>query len=127
MLRVAICDDDSDFLKSFPALVVRSFAAVGQQVRVSTFSDGKSLIESVEKGKQIFDVIFLDVEMPHVRGFQVARRLRELSPAFILVFTTYIEDQSREGYVYGAFRYVFRGKHPGNRIPFQLYRKRSVW
>ena len=62
----------------------------------------------MEKEKKIFDIIFLDVEMPVIHGFQLAQRLRELNPNFILIFTTYIEHQSREGYLYGAFRYVFK-------------------
>ncbi len=106
MLRIAICDDDLGFLDSFTRMISVSFGARGQQVRVFTFSDGKSIIESVEKEKQIYDIIFLDVQMPVVRGFQVAQRLRELNTAFILIFTTHFENQSREGYLYGAFRYV---------------------
>ena len=108
MLRIAICDDDLDFLDRFSQMITKSFTGAGQQIRVFTFSDGKTLIEKAEKEKQIFDIVFLDVEMPGVHGFQVAQRLRELNAAFILVFTTYIENQSREGYLYGAFRYVFK-------------------
>ena len=108
MIRIAICDDDLIFLDNFARMITTSFADAGQRAKVFTFSDGKSLIEKIEKEKQIFDVIFLDVEMPVVHGFQVAQRLRELNTAFILVFTTYIENQSREGYLYGAFRYVFK-------------------
>ena len=108
MLRIAICDDDLDFLDRFSQMITKSFTDAGQQIRVFTFSDGKTLIEKVEKEKQIFDIIFLDVEMPGVHGFQVAQRLREISVAFILVFTTYVEHKSREGYLYGAFRYVFK-------------------
>lgn len=108
MLRIAICDDDLIFLNNFARMITTSFADAGQQAKVFTFSDGKSLIEKVEKEKQFFDVIFLDVEMPVVHGFQVAQRLRELNAVFILIFTTYIEHQSREGYLYGAFRYVFK-------------------
>ena len=89
-------------------MISKSFEAAGQQSKIFTFSDGKTLIEKVEKEKQIFDVIFLDVEMPVVHGFRVAQRLRELNAAFILLFTTYIENQSREGYHYGAFRYIFK-------------------
>jgi len=89
-------------------MLIRAFGEAGQQIKILTFSDGKSLVEKVEKEKQIFDVIFLDVAMPVVNGFQVAQRLRELNTAFILVFTTYIENQSREGYHYGAFRYIFK-------------------
>jgi len=89
-------------------MITKSFAEAGQQIKVFTFSDGKSLIEKAEKEKQIFDIIFLDVDMPTVHGFQVAQRLREINTAFILLFTTYLEHRSREGYLYGAFRYVFK-------------------
>jgi len=89
-------------------MITKSFADAGQQIKVFTFSDGKSLIGKIEKEKQIFDIIFLDVDMPVVHGFQVAQRLREINKAFILLFTTYLEHQSREGYLYGAFRYVFK-------------------
>ena len=85
-----------------------SFANARQQIKIFTFSDEKKLIEKTEMEKQFFDVIFLDVEIPGVHGFQVAGRLRELNTAFILVFTTYIEHQSREVYLYGAFRYIFK-------------------
>ena len=108
MLRIAICDDDLSFLDYFARMITTSFAEAGQQINVFTFSDGKSLIEKVEKEKQLFDVIFLDVNMPLVQGFQVAQRLRELNKAFILLFATYIENQSREGYLYGALRYIFK-------------------
>jgi len=108
MLRVAVCDDDISFLESFPELITRAFAHAGQEITVVTFQEGKSLIDAVEKEKQLFDIVFLDVEMPGVHGFQVAQRLRELSAAIILIFTTYMEHQSREGYRYGAFRYVFK-------------------
>jgi len=108
VLRIAICDDDIGFLDSFSRMITKSFTEAGRQVQVSAFSDGKSLIEKVEKEKQFFDIVFLDVEMPVVHGFQVAQRLRELNAAFILLFTTYIEHKSREGYLYGAFRYVFK-------------------
>lgn len=108
MIRIALCDDDRSFLDGFAPMITALFADAGLRITIFTFSDGKSLIEKVEKEKRIFDVIFLDVEMPVVHGFQVAQRLREISTAFILIFTTYIEHQSREGYLYGAFRYVFK-------------------
>ena len=108
MLRVAICDDDVGFLGDFTRKLIKAFADAGQQVDILAFFDGRSLIGKVEKDKQIFDVVFLDVEMPGVDGFQTAQRLRELNTAFVLVFTTHMENQSREGYRFGAFRYVYK-------------------
>ncbi|MCL2343525.1 MAG: LytTR family DNA-binding domain-containing protein [Firmicutes bacterium] len=108
MLRIAICDDDLRFLDHFAQMLSEAFADAGQPTKISTFSDGKFLIETVEKEKRMFDVVFLDVEMPVIHGFQVAQRLRELNAACLLLFTTYMEHQSREGYRYGAFRYMFK-------------------
>ncbi len=108
MLKIAICDDDLDFLDYFEGLVARSFSEAGRQTNILSFSDGSQLIDKVEKEKHIFDIIFLDIDMPNVNGFLIAQRLRELNPAFILIFTTYLEHQSRKGYLYGAFRYVVK-------------------
>lgn len=108
MLKVALCDDDAVFLEEFRQVLEKAFADAGQPVAITSFSSGIALIESVEKRKEIFDVVFLDVEMPTVNGFQVAQRLRCLQPTFVLIFITYQEHQSREGYLYGAFRYVFK-------------------
>lgn len=108
MIRIAICDDDLNFLEKLKQLLNKSFSDAEQAVKIFTFSNGKILIEKIEKENQVFNVIFLDVAMPVLNGFQVAQRLRELNTAFILLFTTYIENQSREGYLYGAYRYVFK-------------------
>lgn len=108
MIRIALCDDDRSFLTLFAKLLTDSFHRQNQAVEIDCFCSGKDLIARVEKGKSYYQVIFLDVEMPDVNGFVVAQRLKELDSAFLLIFTTYMEHQSRKGYVYGAFRYLFK-------------------
>lgn len=108
MIKIAVCDDDKKFAEIFAQKISLSFAQHGQEVQATLFTSGIDLIEAVQQKSQYFTVIFLDVEMPEADGFQVAQKLRALDPAFILVFTTYIEHQSRKGYLYGAFRYVFK-------------------
>lgn len=112
MLRIAICDDDIDFLNQFNQIIETTFSEAypDQKVKITTFSSGALLVNQMEKERIFFDIIFLDVEMPELNGFQVAQRLKEVNPNFILIFTTYMEHQSREGYLYGAFRYVFKNQ-----------------
>ncbi len=110
MLRIALCDDDIAFLDQFAHVVAKAFENMGQLVEIYSFGDGESLINKVEKDKQIFDIVFLDVDMPNLNGFQVAKRLRELGNSSFLLFTTYLEHQSREGYLYDAFRYIFKSR-----------------
>lgn len=108
MIKIAVCDDDSPFAQELAQNISTLFAQQTQQTQISVFTSGQTLIQTIHLQKQFFDVIFLDVEMPQINGFQVAEKLRELDPAFILIFTTHMEHQSRKGYLYGAFRYVFK-------------------
>ncbi len=106
MFRIALCDDDLQFLNIFKLLLNRSFSDLQQPVSITVFYSGQELIAAVEKQGLIFDVVFLDVDMPVVDGFQTADRLRQLNVRFILIFTTILEAQAREGYKYDAFRYI---------------------
>lgn len=110
MLKIAICDDDTQFLELFERILATEFSIREQAVEIHMYDNGKSLIEHIEKGKQLYHIIFLDVEMPEVNGFQVAARLQEINTGFLLLFTTFIEHSSREGYRYGAYRYIFKNR-----------------
>lgn len=108
MLKIAICDDDIKFVKRFTTFLSNALKNRDLKAKITTYSGGKDLIEKIEKEYCFFDVIFLDIEMPEIDGFQVAHRLREIDQSFILIFITYMENQSRKGYFYEAFRYIFK-------------------
>ncbi len=108
MFKIAICDDDIHFLDTFERILYKEFSDRGQAADIHKYASGKALIDHIEKGKQLYQIIFLDVEMPDVSGFQVAARLQEINTGFLLLFTTLMEHQSREGYLYGAYRYIFK-------------------
>ncbi len=110
MFQIAICDDDQTFLDRLETLISQRFLQDGHVVTITTYLDGRNLIEAVEKQAQIFDVVFLDVEMPAISGFQVAQKLRQLSKTFLLIFTTFLESQARQGYTYNAYRYIFKNQ-----------------
>lgn len=108
MFQIALCDDDLEFLNTFKYLLSEAFSSLNQKVTLTIFDDGRMLIDAIEKQGQIYDVIFLDVEMPIISGFQTAHRLRQLKSGFVLIFTTFLESQVREGYKYDAYRYIFK-------------------
>lgn len=108
MLKIALCDDDADFISVMKRFVTQIFSDFHQCITITSYVDGRMLIDAVEKQGQIFDVLFLDVDMPVTNGFQTANRLRQLNNSFVLVFTTLMESDVREGYKYNAYRYVFK-------------------
>jgi signal transduction histidine kinase len=78
-------------------------------VRVVEAHSGKEAIEHVSR--EAFAVVLLDVQMPGMDGFEVARRLRETAKGeeVPIIFLTAIhrdEEYARKGYASGAADYI---------------------
>jgi len=75
---------------------------------VGEVSDG---LEAVLKVRELRpDLILLDVGLPTLNGIEVARRIRELSPASRIVFVSQESsaDVVQEAFRVGALGYVFK-------------------
>lgn len=68
-LRILLADDDAAVRGFLHRVLVRAGA------RVSEACDGREALDQVRRGAR-FHVALLDVEMPHLRGTDVARTLR---------------------------------------------------
>jgi len=78
--RVLLADDNVDFVSSLAALL----SAGGHDVRVA--HDGAQALELARQFDPQF--AFLDIGMPKVNGYEVARRLREFAARCVLVAVT---------------------------------------
>lgn len=67
-LKILVVDDETDVLKLIQSLVEPLDCAI------LPFLDSREAAEQAEDEK--FDGVFLDVEMPHLDGFGLARRIR---------------------------------------------------
>jgi DNA-binding LytR/AlgR family response regulator len=110
MKRIAICDDHKADLTELKMLIERYFGELSIGIAIYQYDDGQSLVADIEKHIRIFDVVFLDVDMPLLSGFQTAKRIGELKTPCLLVFVTNMEQHAREGYKYAAFRYVYKSR-----------------
>ncbi|MEY8355401.1 LytTR family DNA-binding domain-containing protein [Lachnospiraceae bacterium 54-53] len=110
MLKIAVCDNDLLFIKQFKKLLLFEFNLYKTEVKIECFMRGKILLESVEKREMLYDIIFLDIDMPEINGFKVAKRLREIKNNSLLIFVTCMDNEATEGYKYNAFRYILKSR-----------------
>lgn len=105
MIKIAVCDDDGVMLERIGAAVTESFRANGQETQTEIFSSGAELLRAF--GKAPFDALFLDIRMPDMSGFDVAREIRRISGNVYIIFIT-----TESALVYDSFEF-----QPFNFIP----------
>jgi DNA-binding NarL/FixJ family response regulator len=103
-LRAVLADDHEEIRAR-----LREVIGVDHDV-VGSFSTGQSLLDALEDLRP--DIVLLDVSMPDMSGFEVARFLVENFPLLPIVFVT---QHAGAAYVSEAFRlrvagYVLKGR-----------------
>ena len=85
MYRIAIVEDDYESRNMFKEYVFRYQSESGMQFRVSEFTNGLNFISDYTAD---FDVIFMDIDMPHMDGLRAAGELRRVDQNVCLIFAT---------------------------------------
>ncbi|HEY7975725.1 MAG TPA: response regulator transcription factor [Ktedonobacterales bacterium] len=96
---ILAADDDPQLLR----LVTRNLELEGYEVRA--VSDGQQALDEI--GRQVPNLVLLDVMMPRLDGFTVCERVREFSPVPIIILTARGQDQDKiRGLDLGADDYL---------------------
>jgi two-component system LytT family response regulator len=98
-MRAFLVDDESLALKRLQ----RMLAATGRVEIAGTSTDPVEAIEAIVKAKP--DVLFLDIEMPGMTGFQM---LSKLDPQPLIVFTTAYDQYALEAFGVNSVDYLLK-------------------
>ena len=113
MIRILFCDDDPAFVSSFLPAVKRQAQSVlelkDDELCCTYFQKGRELLDHLEKNEA--DLLFLDIDMPEMSGFELARALKSGKKKPTLVFVS-----AYDNFVYSAFEFS----------PFAYLRKERI-
>ena len=105
MFKISIVEDDID-AKSILVKFLNQYAFENKfEIDIKTYSDGLEFINNYSSDTNI---IFMDVDMPHVNGFRAAKKIRELDSNVSIVFTTVLAKYAIKGYEYDAIDYLVK-------------------
>lgn len=90
MLNIAICDDNYNMLVRIQDILKNELEKYNEKANIKIFTNGEILLKAHET--IIFDILFLDIEMPDISGFEIAKKLRDsFSNSYLIFITTHSE------------------------------------
>ena len=117
MIQIAICDDDMTITSQIEEYIRQIETEQHIQVQSRIFFDGKSFMQSVESG-EVYDLIYLDVEMPLMKGLDAAKKLREMEISSLIIYISNYETYCESMIETEPFRFL---RKPINDV--DLFRK----
>ena len=86
MLKVALCDDITEYNKRMESYIKRYSDENHIDVKITSYVSGSQLLLNYQKRK--FDIIFLDISLPEIDGFEIAEKIRKLDQDITIIFCT---------------------------------------
>ncbi len=105
MVNIAIVEDDPAAVEVLDEHLAKYEQAHQMQFSVQIFKDAVMFLTDYHP---VYDIVFMDIEMPHLLGIDAAKRLREVDPIVALVFITNMSQYAIKGYEVDAIDYVLK-------------------
>ena len=93
-LSVLLCDDDPPFRQSLRESLVSCFHALEAVIEVYECGGARELQEMMSR--QSFDLIFLDIDMPHTDGIRLGQQLRDSGCRSDIIYVSNLDERVYE-------------------------------
>lgn len=108
-LKVAICDDVQQILEIVEKQIVKIAVKNEIEIDLSLFQSGIELLNSTTR----YDICFLDIDLPEIDGFEVAKKLKKDYQTEVVFFTGH-KEMIQQSFQYRPFAYLYKPVEPSD-------------
>ena len=101
----ALIDDNEEDIQRLTMHIRRYAREKDFDVKIEVYQNGIDFLKEYKPG---YDVVFLDVEMPHLDGIHTAQKLREMDEHVALIFVTRMAQYAIAGYEVSAMDFIVK-------------------
>lgn len=105
MWNVAIVEDEAESSELLRAFLERFEKEAKVSLSVSSFADGMDFISDYTPK---YDLVLLDIDMPHLNGLAAAKKLRKMDDDVLIVFVTNLAQYAIRGYEVEALDFLVK-------------------
>lgn len=106
-MRIAICDDEQMFLDLISNILIKEFKNHSTDCEIITFKTCKEFLSSHRVDN--YDIVFLDIIMPEMNGFEAAKEIRKISEKTYVIFVTTENSLVYDSFEFQPFYFVPKG------------------
>lgn len=114
MIRAAICDDELTMLDYLYAHISGEFERHSADIHIDKYTSGKDFLNAYKA--EPYDVVFLDIDMPKISGFDIAEKISEKA---LIIFVTTHDELVYSSLKFQPFRFI-RKTHLDNELSESL-------
>lgn len=109
MINIAIVEDDLSVVREIYGFFDRITKEFNEdEFHINIYPNA---IVFLQNFKSQYDVVLMDIEMPHMNGMEAAKRLRELDDGVALMFVTNMRQYAVKGYEVKALDFLVKPVH----------------
>jgi CheY-like chemotaxis protein len=104
--KILLAEDDNDDMDIF----IEALSEINKDINVKTFYNGQRLLEALRKNNYLPDIVFLDLNMPVLNGFECLKVIKETTlwnnVKVVILSTSSNPEQIKTAYKLGADLYI---------------------
>jgi len=105
MIKVAIVEDEQKDIENLTALLDKYGEEYNEHFEIFEFQNAITFLTNYQPN---YDLVFMDVQMPHMDGMEAARKLRKVDTDTLLIFVTNMANVAVNGYEVAAFDFIVK-------------------
>lgn len=105
MYKIAIVEDEENFSNQLKEYIAKILTEKGVIFEIDAFSNPDYFFRVFNKQ---YDLIFSDIDMPEMNGYDACKKIREIDNDVTIVFVTQLTQFAIKGYEVDAVDYILK-------------------
>lgn len=106
-MKILVCDDEEKFISQLRGALEQIFLELNMEISLVAFTDPRKVVSYMKEFVDV-DIVFMDILMGEINGYEVAKQISNVSPKVKIIFLSSTTAYAIKGYDINITRYLVK-------------------